>query len=227
VRLKLTIQILLEVKKVPGFITYIQAFVTKAHYSSTRICVCVSHDSHKKIHLYYCDTDPARNASTTCKFVNTFGMKTGGMRPSASFLYLASFTLSTNSTFQWYMSSGVTRVTYKNYGIKLSSIQVLIQRVTVWICSLYMKTNLNSSVTELRYVNAVWSRDCQQKTYVNWLKCQEMNLRTKCTLKYSKVMMINSWVPELIATVNNNSRVTESFKMTLKSFVLQSEITES
>jgi len=54
-----------------------------------------------------------------------------------------------------------------------------------------------------------------------------MNLRTKRTLKYSKVMMINSRVPELIATVNNNSRVTESVKMSLKSFLLQSEIIES
>jgi len=78
----------------------------------------VSHDSHKKIRLYYCDTDPARNASTTCKFVNMFATKTGVMRPNASFLYLASFTSSTNSTFQWYLSSAVTRVTYKNYGIK-------------------------------------------------------------------------------------------------------------
>jgi len=30
VRLKLAIEILLQVKKVPGFITYVQAFVTKA-----------------------------------------------------------------------------------------------------------------------------------------------------------------------------------------------------
>jgi hypothetical protein len=40
-------------------------------------------------------------------------------------------------------------------------------------------------------------------------------------------MMINSRVPELIATVNNNSRVTENVKMTFKSFLLQSEIMES
>jgi hypothetical protein len=40
-------------------------------------------------------------------------------------------------------------------------------------------------------------------------------------------MMINSRVPELIATVNKNSRVTGSFKMTFKSFLLHSEIMES
>jgi hypothetical protein len=54
-----------------------------------------------------------------------------------------------------------------------------------------------------------------------------MHLRKKRTLKYSKLMMINSRVPELIATVNNNSRDTESVKTTFKSFLLQSEIMES
>ena len=34
-------------------------------------------------------------------------------------------------------------------------------------------------------------------------------------------MMINSRVPELIATANNNSRVTDSVKMTIKSFVAE------
>ena len=38
--------------------------------------------------------------------------------------------------------------------------------------------------------------------------------------------MINSRVPQLIATVNNNSRVTESVKMTFN-HLLQREIMES
>jgi hypothetical protein len=65
----------------PSFITYIQAFVTKAHIlQHVYVCMCMSHDSHKKIRFYYCDTDTARNASTICKFVNMFAMKTSGMR---------------------------------------------------------------------------------------------------------------------------------------------------
>lgn len=174
----------------------------------------VSHDSHKKIRLYYCDTDTARNASTTCKFVNIFAIKTGGMRPNASFVYLASSTLTTNSTLQWYLSSGVSRVTYKNYGIKSKFNWSANPASDGLKYSLCMEIKLNSSVTELRYVDAVWSRDCYQKTCVTWLTCQEMNLRTKSALMYSKAMTISSKFPELIATVNNNSKVTESVKMT-------------
>jgi hypothetical protein len=62
VRLKPAIQILLQVTNVPGFITYIQAFATKALILQK--CMRLSHDSHKKIRFYYCDTDTARNAST-------------------------------------------------------------------------------------------------------------------------------------------------------------------
>ena len=82
-------------------------------------------------------------------------MKTGGMRPNASFLYLASFTLTTNSTLQWYLSSGVSRVTYKNYGIKSKFNTSANPASNGLKYSLYIEIKLNSSVTELRYVDAV------------------------------------------------------------------------
>jgi hypothetical protein len=87
--------------------------------------------------------------------VNMFAMKTGGTRPNALISYLASFPLSTNSTLHWYLSSGVTRVTYKNYGIKTKSNSSANPASDGLKYSLYMKIKLNSSVTELRYVDAV------------------------------------------------------------------------
>jgi hypothetical protein len=86
--------------------------------------------------------------------VNMFAMKTGGMRQNASFLYLASFTLSTNSTLQWYLISGVTRVTYKDDGIKTKFNSSANPASDGLKYNLYMKIILNSSVTELRYVDA-------------------------------------------------------------------------
>lgn len=89
-RLELAIQIHIHVKKVPAFITYIQAFVTKALILQ-HMYVCASHDSHKKIRFYNCDTDPARIALTTCKFANMFAIKTGGNAPKCLIFILGEF----------------------------------------------------------------------------------------------------------------------------------------
>ena len=89
------------------------------------------------------------------EFYFELAMKTGGMRPNASLLYSASFTSITNSTLQWHLSSGVTRVTYKNDGIKTkfnSSANPASDGLKYNLC---VKIKLNSCVTELRYVDAV------------------------------------------------------------------------